>query len=61
VKQARVPNAYDDTALKLKTGDIIKVSKINISGQWEGELIIDNKPSGKVSISMFHANANYIF
>ena len=37
VKQARVPNAYDKTALKLEVGDIIKVTKININGQWEGE------------------------
>ncbi|KAF9404689.1 hypothetical protein HW555_014217 [Spodoptera exigua] len=38
VKQPRVPNAYDKTALKLEEGDIIKVTKININGQWEGEL-----------------------
>lgn len=38
VKQARVPNAYDRTALKLEVGDIIKVTKMNINGQWEGEL-----------------------
>jgi proto-oncogene C-crk len=38
VKQARVPNAYDKTALKLEVGDIIKVTKMNINGQWEGEL-----------------------
>ncbi|KAG8040467.1 hypothetical protein G9C98_002463 [Cotesia typhae] len=38
VKQARVPNAYDKTALKLEVGDIIKVTKTNINGQWEGEL-----------------------
>ncbi|CAO1426809.1 unnamed protein product [Diamesa hyperborea] len=38
VKQARVPNAYDKTALKLEIGDIIKVTKMNINGQWEGEL-----------------------
>lgn len=38
VKQARVPNAYDKTALKLEIGDIIKVTKTNINGQWEGEL-----------------------
>lgn len=36
--QARVPNAYDKTALKLEVGDVIKVTKININGQWEGEL-----------------------
>ncbi|XP_014283419.1 adapter molecule Crk isoform X2 [Halyomorpha halys] len=38
VKQARVPNAYDKTALKLEIGEIIKVTKMNINGQWEGEL-----------------------
>lgn len=38
VRQARVPNAYDKTALKLEEGDIIKVTKININGQWVGEL-----------------------
>ncbi|KAL5285215.1 CRKL family protein [Megaselia abdita] len=38
VKQARVPNAYDCTALKLEIDDIIKVTKTNINGQWEGEL-----------------------
>lgn len=38
MKQARVPNAYDKTALKLEVGDIIKVTKMNINGQWEGEL-----------------------
>lgn len=38
VKQARVPNAYDKTALKLEVGDLIKVLKTNINGQWEGEL-----------------------
>lgn len=38
VKQARVPNAYDKTALKLEVGDLIKVTKMNINGQWEGEL-----------------------
>lgn len=58
VKQARVPNAYDKTALKLEVGDMIKVTKTNINGQWEGELhgkvghfpfthveFIDNEPS----------------
>jgi proto-oncogene C-crk len=38
VKQARVPNAYDKTALKLQIGDRIKVTQTNINGQWEGEL-----------------------
>lgn len=42
VKQARVPNAYDRTALRLEVGDIVKVTKMAINGQWEGEL------SGKV-------------
>ncbi|XP_013784079.1 adapter molecule Crk-like isoform X1 [Limulus polyphemus] len=34
----RVPNAYDSTALKLEVADIIKVTNIHQSGQWEGEL-----------------------
>ena len=38
VNKARVPNAYDKTALKLEVGDIIMVTKMNINGQWEGEL-----------------------
>ncbi|XP_041983558.1 adapter molecule Crk [Aricia agestis] len=38
VRQSRVPNAYDKTALKLQEGDIVKVTKMNINGQWEGEL-----------------------
>ncbi|CAG5023177.1 unnamed protein product [Parnassius apollo] len=38
VRQTRVPNAYDKTALKLEEGDIVKVTKMNINGQWEGEL-----------------------
>ncbi|UYV79543.1 CRKL [Cordylochernes scorpioides] len=38
VKQARVPNAYDKTALKLEVGDVIQVTKMNINGQWEGEV-----------------------
>lgn len=38
VKQSRIPNAYDKTALKLEVGDVIKVTKMNINGQWEGEL-----------------------
>ena len=38
VKKAQVPSAYDRTALSLKVGDIIKVTKISIHGQWEGEL-----------------------
>lgn len=48
VKQARVPNAYDDTALKLEVGDIIKVTKINISGQWEGHLVLPGGAPGRV-------------
>lgn len=43
VKQARVPNAYDKTALRLEVGDTVKVTKMHINGQWEGEL------HGKVS------------
>lgn len=42
VKQSRVPNAYDRTALRLEVGDIVKVTKMSMNGQWEGEL------SGKV-------------
>lgn len=38
VKQARVPNAYDPKALRLEVGDIVKVTKMSINGQWEGEL-----------------------
>lgn len=38
MKQARVPNAYDKTALRLEVGDTIKVTKMHINGQWEGEL-----------------------
>lgn len=37
VIQKRVPNAYDKTALALEVGDLVKVTKINVSGQWEGE------------------------
>ncbi|CAL8360293.1 unnamed protein product [Merluccius merluccius] len=35
--QRRVPNAYDKTALALEMGDMVKVTKINVNGQWEGE------------------------
>lgn len=35
--QKRVPNAYDKTALSLEVGDMVKVTKINVNGQWEGE------------------------
>ncbi|XP_044765876.1 adapter molecule Crk [Coccinella septempunctata] len=38
VKQGRVPNAYDQTQLKLEVGDIITVTHTNINGQWQGEL-----------------------
>ena len=38
MKQSRVPNAYDKTALKLEVGDVVKVTKMNINGQWEGEI-----------------------
>ncbi len=38
MKQARVPNAYDKTALRLEVGDTVKVTKMHINGQWEGEL-----------------------
>ncbi|XP_063370162.1 adapter molecule Crk [Cydia amplana] len=38
VRQTRVPNAYDRTALRLEEGDIVRVTRMNINGQWEGEL-----------------------
>ena len=38
MKLARVPNAYDRTALRLEVGDIVTVTKMSINGQWEGEL-----------------------
>lgn len=38
VKQTRIPSAYDVTALRLDVGDIVKVTKMPITGQWEGEL-----------------------
>jgi proto-oncogene C-crk len=38
VKQARDPNAYDKTALRLEVGDMVRVTKMSINGQWEGEL-----------------------
>jgi len=47
VKQARVPNAYDDTALRLQIGDIIRVTKTNMSGQWEGELVLEGGRIGR--------------
>lgn len=37
VVQKRVPNAYDKTALALEVGDMVKVTKISVNGQWEGE------------------------
>ncbi|XP_078409942.1 crk-like protein [Cetorhinus maximus] len=36
--QKRVPCAYDKTALALEVGDLVKVTRMNISGQWEGEV-----------------------
>lgn len=38
VIQSRIPNAYDKTALTLKEGDIINVTKVDICGSWEGEI-----------------------
>ena len=53
VRQARVPNAYDKTALSLQVkmnilksssilgsqvGDLVKVTNMSQSGEWEGEL-----------------------
>jgi proto-oncogene C-crk len=34
----RDPNAYDKSALKLKVGDEVMVTSMNLSGQWEGEV-----------------------
>lgn len=36
--QSRIPNAYDKTALTLREGDIVRVTKVDISGCWEGEV-----------------------
>ena len=38
VKQARVPHAYDSSALTLAVGDMVKVTKMSINGQWQGEI-----------------------
>uniref|UniRef100_A0A5S6R5D6 Adapter molecule Crk n=1 Tax=Trichuris muris TaxID=70415 RepID=A0A5S6R5D6_TRIMR len=38
VKQARIPNAYDKSALRLQVGDMVKVLKMYSTGTWEGEL-----------------------
>uniref|UniRef100_UPI00358F245B crk-like protein n=1 Tax=Myxine glutinosa TaxID=7769 RepID=UPI00358F245B len=38
VVQRRVPNAYDKTALPLEVGELVKVTRMNINGQWEGEV-----------------------
>lgn len=38
VIQSRIPNAYDKTALTLKEGQYVKVTKVDISGRWEGEI-----------------------
>jgi len=38
----RVPNAYDPEALPLEIGDIVTVTRRNVSGQWEG-IINDRK------------------
>ncbi|XP_053434834.1 crk-like protein [Nycticebus coucang] len=37
--QEGVPCAYDKTALALEVGDIVKVTRMNTNGQWEGEVI----------------------
>lgn len=39
VIQPRIPNAYDKTALTLKEGEIVRVTKMDISGCWEGEAL----------------------
>ncbi|XP_066484011.1 crk-like protein [Tiliqua scincoides] len=36
--QRRVPGANDKTALAFEVGDLIAVTKMNVNGQWEGEL-----------------------
>lgn len=38
VIQSRIPNAYDKTALTLREGDIVRVTKMDINGCWEGEI-----------------------
>lgn len=38
VVMRRLPNAYDETALPLEVGDIIRVTNRACSGQWEGEI-----------------------
>lgn len=38
VVHAKIPSPYDKTALRLVVGDVITVTKMNINGQWEGEL-----------------------
>lgn len=38
VIQSRIPNAYDKTALTLKEGEIVRVTKVDINGCWEGEV-----------------------
>ena len=37
VIQARTPTPYDQSALKLEVGDLIKVLEMNPSGRWKGE------------------------
>jgi len=39
----RVPNAYDPEALPLEIGDIIKVTRRNVTGQWEGTKVASGK------------------
>ncbi|XP_060641243.2 crk-like protein [Anolis sagrei] len=36
--QRRVPCAYDKSALALEVGDLVRVTRMNINGQWEGEI-----------------------
>lgn len=45
VIQKRVPNAYDKTALALEVGELVKVTKINVSGQWEGSVMANEVTS----------------
>lgn len=54
MKQARVPNAYDKTALRLEVGDTVKVTKMHINGQWEGEL------HGKVIVALIRRGERHV-
>ncbi|CAM9177401.1 unnamed protein product [Lampetra fluviatilis] len=38
VVQDRTPTPYDTSALRLKVGEVVKVVRVDVSGQWEGEV-----------------------